>query len=77
MSGWPTSPAWTTSSEPHKAISASSRSKPCVSEISPILVGVLLIRKLYRDAEMRCGQSQHRCARNRLRGEFVRLVDVV
>src|SRR6266851_839212 len=39
--GSPTSPACTINSEPRSASSASSRSKPCVSEISPMRPGSL------------------------------------
>src|SRR5713101_478353 len=41
ISGSPTSPACTINSEPRSASSASSRSKPCVSEISPMRLGSL------------------------------------
>src|SRR5258708_26174557 len=41
LPGSPTSPACTINSEPRSASSASSRSKPCVSEISPMRLGSL------------------------------------
>src|SRR4029077_10331896 len=46
ISGSPTSPAWTISSEPRNASNASSRNNPCVSEISPIRAGSLRMEML-------------------------------
>ena len=48
IAGLPTSPAWMMSSEPRIASTASSRSNPCVSEISPTIL--VFSRGLWRES---------------------------
>ena len=43
-SGLPMSPAWTITSDPRNAATASGRSRPCVSEMTPTMVSALLMR---------------------------------